>query len=309
MRMQVLRHANGYDGRTQMQVILIHNTGAGDGDYDQDALVSLISDHGHHVQAFAASDNWQRFARSPVELVVAAGGDGTVADVARHVAGSGVPIGVLPLGTANNVASALGIAGTPIPELVASWTHATRRPFDSGRAVVDGQPSRFIESVGFGLLAESIAEITHGSAGYVDRLSDAAERMDAAIDVLRQTLRRLQPTHVELIVDGQPLSGDYLMVEVMNFGCAGPNLVLADAEYADGLFDVVVAEIGDRAWLIEELPLYQRGYRPSRFLRTYQGRHVILNAAGQQLHLDDELKRCRGPVELALEHQTLTFLV
>jgi len=292
-----------------MRIILVHNTGAGDGACDEAALLSLISDHGHQVQAFATSDNWTRFARPPVELVVAAGGDGTVEDVARHVAGSGIPIGVLPLGTANNVANALGIAATPIPELVASWTHAMRTPFDSGRAIIEGQRLRFVESVGVGLLADSIAEITQGSAGYVDKLADAAERMDAAIDVLRRTLRRLQPSHIELIVDGKSLSGDYLLVEVMNFGYAGPNLVLADAAFADGLFDVVLADAGDRERLIEELPLYQRGNRPSGPLRTHRGRNVILNANGHQLHLDDELRTCQGRVELTVEHQALTFFV
>jgi diacylglycerol kinase family enzyme len=292
-----------------MRIILVHNTGAGDGDYDEAALLSLIREQGHQVQAFDTADDWRRFAGPPVELVVAAGGDGTVEDVARHVAGSGIAIGVLPLGTANNIASALGIAATPIPELVASWTRADRRTFDSGRAIVEGEGLRFIESVGVGLLARSIAEITQGRAGYVNQLEGAAQRMDAAIDVLRETLRHLQPSHVELSVDGMSLSGDYLLVEVMNFGCAGPNLVLAEAAYADGLFDVVLADAGDRERLIDDLPLYQRGKRPPTPLRTYQARHVMLNASGQQLHLDDELRTCRGPVELTVEHQALVFLV
>ena len=293
-----------------MQVILIHNTGAGDGHYDEDSLVSLIREHGHQVQSFAATDDWKRSVQSPVELAVAAGGDGTVEDVARHLAFSGIPIAVLPLGTANNVASALGIAATPIPELVASWAHAERRPVDTGRATTHGHAFRFVESVGVGLLAESIAEITQGSAAYVDQLADAEERIDAAIDVLQRTLRRLQPTHTELVIDGQHFSGDYVLVEVMNFGCAGPNLSLApDAAHADGLFDIVLADAGHRRQLLEDLPLYQQGSRPSVPLPVYRGRHVILSAIGHQLHLDDELRTYQGPVELSVEPQALTFLV
>lgn len=293
-----------------MRIILIHNTGAGDGHYDEDALLALIREHGHQVEAFGAMGEWIRSAQSPVELVVAAGGDGTVEDVARHLAGSGIPIGVLPLGTANNVASALGIVATPIPELVASWTRAKRRPFDTGRAITAGETFRFVESVGVGLVAESIAEITQGGAGYVDELADAQTRMEAAIGVLQRTLQQLQPIHTELIVDGRRLSGDYLLVEIMNFGCAGPNLSLApDAAQADGLFDIVLAAVGDRERLREDLPLYQQGKSPSGPLRTYRGRHVILNANGHQLHLDDELRTYHAPVELTIEPHALTFLV
>lgn len=294
-----------------MQIILVHNTGAGDRDYDEDALLALLHEHGHLVQFFDTTDDWQPAVQTPIELVVAAGGDGTVEDVARHLAGSGIPIGVLPLGTANNVASALGIAATPIPDLVASWAHAQRRPFDTGSAITGGETFRFVESVGVGLLAEAIAEITHGSAGYVDRLAAAEERMAAAIDVLRQTLRRLEPAHIELVIDGQRISGDYLLVEVMNFGCAGPNLRLApDAAEADGLFDIVLADAGHRTQLLEDLPVYQQGKRPSIPLSIYRGRRVILSSHGQRLlHVDDELRRYEGPVELTVEPRALTFLV
>ncbi|WP_194949662.1 diacylglycerol/lipid kinase family protein [Actinomyces trachealis] len=47
--------------------------------------------------------------RSGAELVVAVGGDGTLRRVAGEVAGSGVPLGILPLGTANLAARSLGI--------------------------------------------------------------------------------------------------------------------------------------------------------------------------------------------------------
>jgi diacylglycerol kinase (ATP) len=294
-----------------MQIILVHNTGAGDGDYDEDALLALMRAHGHQVQFFETTDDWQPYARSPVELVVAAGGDGTVEDVARHLAGSGIAIGVLPLGTANNVATALGIAATPIPELVASWAHARRRPFDTGRATTQGEAFRFVESVGVGLLAEAIAEITQGRAGHVNRLAAAEERMAAAVDVLQRMLRRLEPSHVELVIDGQHVSGDYLLAEVMNFGRAGPNLRLAtNAAEADGLFDIVLAEVHHREQLLEDLPVYQQGRRPSIPLSIHRGRHVILSVDGHRLlHVDDELREYQGPVELTVEPRALTFLV
>jgi diacylglycerol kinase family enzyme len=106
------------------------------------------------------------------------------------------------------------------------------------------------------------------------------------------------------------MSGDYLLVEVMNFGCAGPNLCLVpDAVHADGLFDIVVADVSHRAQMIDELPLYRRGRHPASPLPVYSASHVVMNAPEFRLHLDDELRACSGSVELTVEPGALTFLV
>ncbi len=64
---------------------------------------------------------------------VAAGGDGTVGAVASHVARSGLPLGVLPLGTANDVARSLGIPLT-LDEAAAVVGHGVVRQIDLGYA-------------------------------------------------------------------------------------------------------------------------------------------------------------------------------
>jgi diacylglycerol kinase family enzyme len=193
---------------------------------------------------------------------------------------------------------------------VARWESAERRPFDAGCAIADGQVFRFIESVGVGLVAKSIAEITEGAAGYVDRLDEAHERMEAATEVLRETLRWLEPTHMTLAIDGQRISGDYLMVEVMNFGWAGSNLRLVpDGAHSDGLFDVVLADVSHRTQLIDDLPLFRHRNREPSPLPVYRGRHVTLNTGHSRIHLDDVLRTSDGHVELTVEPEALSFLV
>ena len=54
----------------------------------------------------AQGENWQR---RGIELVIAAGGDGLIGGVITHIAASGLPMGILPLGTANDIARTLGI--------------------------------------------------------------------------------------------------------------------------------------------------------------------------------------------------------
>jgi len=80
---------------------------------------------GLNVEAIGAA-----LARRQFHLVLAAGGDGTVAEVMAAAHERGIPMGIVPLGTANIVARELG--------LPASWRKATRRAlerFPATRAV------------------------------------------------------------------------------------------------------------------------------------------------------------------------------
>jgi hypothetical protein len=66
------------------------------------------------------------------DLVAVAGGDGTVASVARRMVGRGIPVAVLPMGTANNIARSLGLLKKSFEELVEGWRDARRVPLDVG---------------------------------------------------------------------------------------------------------------------------------------------------------------------------------
>src|SRR5437773_8069388 len=94
-----------------MRVVIVHNSAAGENRYDRDSLVRLITRGGHETTYFASKNAaWKGAIDDRAEVVVVAGGDGTVAEVATSIVGRGVPIAVLPLGTANNISRALGQA-------------------------------------------------------------------------------------------------------------------------------------------------------------------------------------------------------
>lgn len=296
-----------------MHVVLIHNPGAGDGEHGRESLVRLIRRAGHTVEDFSSKDDrWHRALAGPVDLVAAAGGDGTVAEVARAVAGGPLPIAVLPFGTANNVATALLQEGMPVEELVAGWADAYRQPFDVGVARGSWGTFRFLESVGAGLLAEAMAEIEEGGAGYVNELEDADERIAAALDLFGRLLPRAPARSFTISLDGRDLSGEYVLVEALNFGVAGPNLRLApQAGASDGLLDLVLVDQRTRRDLLDQLPV--PGADPSRRpdLPVFRGRHIRLRCGDARLHLDDELRSDvdHGDVDLTVEPGALTFLV
>lgn len=84
----------------------------------------------------AAAGDAERLARGALgcgyRAVVAAGGDGTLAEVITGLAGSDLPVGIIPRGTANLVASSLGIP-TDIEGAVDTIVSGTPRPIDLGQ--------------------------------------------------------------------------------------------------------------------------------------------------------------------------------
>src|SRR5205085_3660379 len=115
-----------------MRVTLIHNPKAGKGHPTGDELLTLVKEAGHKVLYQSAKEKKSKRAlQTSADLIAVAGGDGTTRKVATRLAGSSVPITILPLGTANNIAKSLGINGT-LEQLVAGWDEGRRRQIDVG---------------------------------------------------------------------------------------------------------------------------------------------------------------------------------
>jgi diacylglycerol kinase family enzyme len=298
-----------------MRVLLVHNPKSGDDEHAGEQITRLIADAGYEVAYhLSKSDWWQRLDRS-VELVAIAGGDGTVGEVARATAGHAIPMAILPTGTANNIATWLGLLGRPLAELVAEWSSAVHRPFDFGVARGPWGEFRFLESVGIGLLAEMMAAIDAGEAGWVNDLSRREMRISAALDVLGGVLNDSSGIGCDLELDGQRMSGEYLLIEILNFGAAGPNLALApDADCGDGLLDIVLVEAHERDLLEAHLTAVRAGNDDVPQLPIRHARHVAAEFVPSRLHLDDELWTADGGPDriraaITLQAGALEFLV
>jgi diacylglycerol kinase family enzyme len=265
---------------------LIHNPGAGDGQ-DVRALARLIADAGHDLHFRSSKQDWEPLLDEPADLVVAAGGDGTVRKVALAAARRGLPFAAIPIGTANNIAKTIGLVGDAA-ELIETWTTSPRaeQPFDLGEAAAPWGRERFVEGVGAGPVADLISredEIA-ADATLLGRATDRALHLFAEL-VREAPLRRWQVS-----ADGADLSGEYFALEVLNIRFVGPNLPLAPEAFpGDGLLDVVLLGKHDRepllAYLESRLHLAS-GQLPK--LRTVRARQVaITGPAGVRWHLDD----------------------
>ena len=103
-----------------MRIILMHNPEAGRGNRGKKELMAALANVGHHaIYESTKESDYKKALKKPVDVVIVAGGDGTVGKVGRELIDSGIPLGVLPRGTANNLARSLGFTASP-EEIVAS---------------------------------------------------------------------------------------------------------------------------------------------------------------------------------------------
>jgi diacylglycerol kinase family enzyme len=170
-------------------------------------------------------------------LVVVVGGDGTVRACAQALAGTGVPLAIVPVGSANLTARALGLPGRLVPALEVAFRGQDRR-IDLGSA--DG--AAFAAMAGIGLDAAVIAR----ARGLAKRLVGWPAYAAAATG---QLLRR--PVMFTIRIDGgEPLTRLARCVTVGNSGALpGGFAIMPDARLDDGRLDVVVlAPSGPLGW-------------------------------------------------------------
>ena len=166
--------------------------------------------------------------RSGVDLVLASGGDGTITACAGGVAGSGVPLGVLPCGTGNLLARNLSLPLSLDEALTVALTGSDRR-LDVG--IANDRP--FVVMAGIGFDAEMLAD---ASEQLKKHLGWAAYMLSA--------LRHLRdrPARVTLRTEGGPPRRYWASgVIIGNVGSLQGNVpLLPDAQPDDGVLDIAV---------------------------------------------------------------------
>jgi diacylglycerol kinase (ATP) len=290
-----------------VRVSLLHNPSAGDGAPFEEVVRELEQAGYEIVREIEKHSDFECVREEPVDFVVVAGGDGTVREAARALAGTGVPLAILPIGTANNVAKGLGIEGS-VAENVALWKNAKRVPFDLGIARGQWGESRFLESVGAGLVPAGIEAAQEHPA---HKTEDAQAELERAIESYSEALERLRPRPWTGTVDGRPLEGEFLLIEILNVPSVGANLVLAGrADPSDGYFDVVTAGEAERGAIADYLRALRERKDAALSLPTRRARRAEITG-WERMHVDDEVRRIAeaGKVTIAVEPGAVEFLV
>lgn len=249
--------------------------------------VRMLRREGHRVRVrvtFEGGDARRfalRAARSGSDIVVAAGGDGTISEVVNGlVASDATPrLAVVPFGTANDFARALelpdgveeslrlAVAGMPVPLDVATV---------NGRCFVN------VSTGGFGAAASQSAGRTAKK-----RLGALAYALSGA-----QKLVQYEPSAADFVADGTLMhSGPFAFYAVGNACCTGGgNWITPEADPGDGRLDVVIATGESRLEFLALLPAIRAGthlddehvryFRASR-LEVATNEHLAVNADGE----------------------------
>ena len=150
--------------------------------------------HGEGMATAAAAAQSRRF-----DTIVAAGGDGTIHDVAEGILDHATPLGIIPIGTANVFAREIGLPRSP-EELAKTLLEGSAREVPVGE--VNGRPFLFVVGIGFD--AEAVRHFETAGARNLGR----AGLMEP---VLRALLSyRDRPLRVE--IDGDPTDAHWVIV-------------------------------------------------------------------------------------------------
>ena len=181
------------------------------------------------------------------DVVVAAGGDGTVNAVVNGLDGYDVPLGIIPLGTANDFASQVGI---PLDADHAMDVILRRKPRRLDTASLNGR--RFLNvstgGVGAAATAETPASIKEslGAVAY-------------AIAGIRK-LAEFKACPARFVGDDFEYSGEFLMFAVgLTRATGGGTLVTPNASMTDGLLDLCIIESMSRAEFARTVLKVKRG--------------------------------------------------
>lgn len=267
-----------------MHVALLHNSSAGSEDHSDGELTALIEKAGHQVVHVVTGVGELKAAlhERSCDLVVVAGGDGTVGRAACELSGWQVPIAILPLGTANNTAWSLGLP-MRVKRAIKSWDGASKVPFDLGLLDDGVERVRFAECVGWGTFAHTIVEARRrDEAGSVKQTLKRDRRL------FRSILSNLEPRQYRIEIDGRDCSGDYVLVECLNIPFIGPQLPLSVSnDPSDGQLELALVSHTERAALDQ----VAKSGEPSSGYRIERGRRIRVETDDALLHRDGRVVR------------------
>ena len=214
-----------------------------------------------------------------VDLVIVGGGDGTLNGVVDSLVEMNLPLGILPLGTANDLARTLKIP-TTIPQACQIIAEGQLKYVDLGW--VNGK--HFFNAASLGLSVEITEKLSKGAKRRWGVLAYAF----TAFQVISQT----HPFHAQIQINGETIRVKTIQIAVGNGRFYGGGMAVAqDATIDDQRLDVYSLEL-QHWWqifpLLWRLPQGQHGNLP--WVRTFEGEYLeIYTRKAQDINTDGEI--------------------
>ena len=225
--------------------------------------------------------------------VIAVGGDGTCYEMVNGLLsaakeGQTVALGIIPIGSGNDLAYALGIP-TDITRACMLLKYGSVRMIDVGQVTVDGEPHFFANNVGLGLDAEVVIASRKARAlrGFLKYLGSA----------LWAVFFGRWPYHADFSFNGSHHQQEITLFTVANGRRSGGGFILTpQAELADGLLDICYVSRLSKAEALRLLPLAIKGdHIHHRAVTMSQSDRIdVFVDTGIPGHIDGEILCVRG---------------
>lgn len=205
------------------------------------------------------------------DVVVAVGGDGTISEVAAGAIRSRKAVGIVPTGTGNDFARALGRL-KHFHEYVHRAVAGKVRTIDVGSLIMNGKDTLFVNGVGVGFDAEVARESFN-----TPRLKGLSRYLYAVL----KTLSKYEPSEMRIELDGEVICQKTFLVAIGNGISAGGGFLLTpDAKLDDGFLDACIVSDVSIPRVLQLIPSVLKGKHIKR-------REVTLNRA-RRIRIESE---------------------
>ena len=216
------------------QAVFLYNTQSGKGKAARsvEAICTVFRAYGYEIEPRMIDFSANPFdGNETIDLMVVAGGDGTVNYVVNAMKRKGldIPLGVIPSGTANDFARALGMS---------------REPLEAARQIASGGVERvdvgcvnglwFVNIFSFGIF-------TTTSQRTPDKRKHRIGKLAYIIEGVKE-FRSMHAVPLEIEADGERFDLRSLMVLIFNGETAGGFHLARRSSIKDGLFDCILLE-------------------------------------------------------------------
>jgi diacylglycerol kinase (ATP) len=221
------------------------------------------------------------------DAVLVAGGDGTVHLALQELAGTGIPLGIIPVGTGNDMAAAVGLRELDVDAAADAVADGAVRTVDLARVARTDGTTEYFGTV----LASGFDSRVNDRANAM-RWPRGGSRYNIAILIEFVRLHGI-PFALDLeLADGsrERIDTDLVMATVGNGRTYGGGIpICPDADPSDGLLDVTIVRPAGRLHLLRLLPRVYRGTHTSvPEVSTYRVRSIRLDAAAVTAYADGD---------------------
>ena len=217
-----------------------------------------------------------------IDALIACGGDGTVHCALQAVAGTDVTLGIIPLGTGDDIARTLDLPRNDVQAAADVIADGRTRQVDYGMVrSSDGVDKAFLAVM---------------SAGFDSEVTERANTMTWPTGTSRYLiatlaeLRVFHPAPFQITVDGQTLRSEGMMLAIGNGSSYGGGMyVCPTAIPDDGLLDLTFLTRTSKLTFLRIFPRVFKGshiHHPS--VRTLRGASLHIEAPGQTAYADGE---------------------